>query len=564
MDVAARQDLAEEEGNANELLENALKISEPLELPGWDNAASRAFAKEGTDVSHTRPLASAQGYEIITSRADHARMTDKPTARHDDSSSLRRTFSAGVPAIAVLPEPDASEDEDDDYERQDRRRPSKRMRVQDEDEDEGVVEEDELMDELTHDSGVAFLSDDGLGVHHRDNAYPATKGGDSQLSPHDDGEANPFLLQPQQTQDRDYDLPVDVETFRPLLFESQIEPHMQTPVHTPQKQLPYQELYSQSSREHPAPMPNSPPSHSAAEDAQLEQLQHFAHDRALGIDVFAQLRGRKIARPLTPTMIVASTVSDEPFAPPPPDEQEQRSVPQGFFDRNTLQLSSIDSLPPTSNHSVQHRYLSSIDFIQKQPIIRHLRSLQVDLVERDTLSGVHLMYDCSSAAICTNLCTLPADIENVTKLLCQQSYHFSSILIVFEAYPPTLSFRAPPTNKASLTTSSTNLEDFWAYSPPVIKAVRKLRRDLSVAEGLNEKHQGCLVKMAFGANPEEVARYLRMGGDQVDDGGVLWDARNWLDDELPVSVFVCLSRSVGPTLENDAYRTSWIWLRLLA
>jgi hypothetical protein len=232
----------------------------------------------------------------------------------------------------------------------------------------------------------------------------------------------------------------------------------------------------------------------------------------LGIASFMHLRRKNDAelepRPaqVPASLPVAPDHAAEPFVP--------HAVPAEIFDPNTLRTPS-----PWPPPSTRHRYMASMDILQKQALIRALRApyCAVDIVERDTLDGVDLILDPHSAVIFVPLVMLPSQCEALTRRLGEQSWRYVRLLVVFEAFPTSQAMLNP-------------------FSPPVLKAVKRLRRDLGIAEGRGEKRESMDVWFAFSGTVEEAAVFVRVFGDFVercdDTERVLWDGeRAWLDGE---------------------------------
>ena len=68
-----------------------------------------------------------------------------------------------------------------------------------------------------------------------------------------------------------------------------------------------------------------------------------------------------------------------------------------------------------------------------------------------------------------------------------------------------------------------------------MKAVRKLRRDLSISEGIQTKSAATVVEYAFANDVEEAAAFTRLYGDAAEardsTGGMIWGERLWLTHE---------------------------------
>ena len=199
------------------------------------------------------------------------------------------------------------------------------------------------------------------------------------------------------------------------------------------------------------------------------------------------------------------------------------AAPESIFDRSTLLLPSPWLLPGTL-----HRYLASMDLIQKRPIVRSLglNECAVELVERDTLGGVDLILDPHTAVIVTSILALPSQCEALTVRLGQQSWRFARLLVVFEAFSSSLAYRSE--------SASTRLAPN-AYTPPILKAVKKLRRNLGIAEALETKNSRTSIHFAFADSVREAALFIRCFGDCAEEndttGGTIWGSREWLDVE---------------------------------
>ena len=253
-------------------------------------------------------------------------------------------------------------------------------------------------------------------------------------------------------------------------------------------------------------------------DSSLSNHQREAELTAAVLE-FARLRSKDIAEPQmvsspSPQIHTLPTAESEPDLPP--------SVPEELVDSKTISLHW-----PQPNRTITHRYLASMDVIQKQSIVRSLRAEQclVDLIERDTLGGVDLIIDPHSAIIFMPLHALPSQCESLVNSIGLHSWRYSHLLLVFEAYPEHQSYRP---NKRKPSPLRINF-----YSPPNVKAVKKLRRDLSIAEGIGTKSLGCYVYMAFANTVDEAAFLARSFGEFAeandDTQGALWGTREWLE-----------------------------------
>ncbi|KAF7364539.1 hypothetical protein MVEN_00322900 [Mycena venus] len=263
---------------------------------------------------------------------------------------------------------------------------------------------------------------------------------------------------------------------------------------------------------------NNPPHIGQGIGLEAVSLAPDIASRALGIADFAKLRAKKIIISV-PESLSTSTPNLDRL------EEPSRSIPENVYDRNTLHLPF-----PWNPPNLPHRYMVSMDLVQKQGLVRFLRSrsCSIDLVERDTLAGVDIIIDPKTAIIFTNLLVLPSEFAEVVSKIAQQSWLYSRLLVIFDAYPPAYSFRSKDTCNVP--------SELFAYSPPVLKALGRLRRDLGISEGCGTKREECLVQYAFADTVEEAAMFARYFGDLAeasdDSQGELWGDRAWLDGDV--------------------------------
>ncbi|TCD70106.1 hypothetical protein EIP91_004835 [Steccherinum ochraceum] len=196
----------------------------------------------------------------------------------------------------------------------------------------------------------------------------------------------------------------------------------------------------------------------------------------------------------------------------------RETVPPALVDRNTLDLPEY---PPERRH--QHRYIASMYILERRCLVRSLALPQnaVDLVEREELGGAHLLLDPDSAVYCTSLVALSSQSDELLAAINRLSWNVLNILVVFEAFPAS-SYYKPDQRVPSVK----------SFSPPVIKSVHKLRRDISLAEACFNKCPEANIQYAFALSVDEVAEYIRVFGDAAEGrdvtGGVVWGARDWL------------------------------------
>ncbi|KAI6138477.1 hypothetical protein BKA82DRAFT_4366399 [Pisolithus tinctorius] len=223
-------------------------------------------------------------------------------------------------------------------------------------------------------------------------------------------------------------------------------------------------------------------------------------------------------RPETPHMQAPLVLADSP----------PQTTADEVIDQNT-----VTPPPHWIDATTAHRYMASLSMIQRRAIVQELQgdACRVILAERYSLGGCDIIVDPGQAIIFAPLFALPAQIEALTERISSESWRYDEILVVFEAYPSARSYRA---NDKSGDRGGLGLN---AYTPPILKAIRRLRRIVSIAEGCGTKDNGCSVIWAFANTIEEAAKVVRCFGEEAcaraEQGraGVLWGDREWLEEE---------------------------------
>lgn len=250
--------------------------------------------------------------------------------------------------------------------------------------------------------------------------------------------------------------------------------------------------------------------------------------------VYLTLRGKaSVLRPdIQPSSFTAITLTDTLAAP----SSGPRYTPPELFDDRTLVLPNRLSCPAT-----EHAYMASLSLVQKRALVRELASCcAVGLVERERLgysntsSGAmsdseDLILDCDTAVLFVPLELLPAHSAGLLALLTRLSWRYAHLLVVFACYPSAWDYFGD----AKRSGADGPVASVW--SPPVVKAVRNLKRNLSIAEGLQTKCEACVVEYAFANTLGEAAAFARMYGDLAEardaTGGDVWGERHWLTHE---------------------------------
>jgi hypothetical protein len=177
--------------------------------------------------------------------------------------------------------------------------------------------------------------------------------------------------------------------------------------------------------------------------------------------------------------------------------------------------------------------MSSVEFIQKHVLVRALRSSEcaVELVERQTLGGVDLIVDPYCAVIFLSLFTLSARCDACTERISQQSWKYSRLFVVFEAYPEHRSKRSFAIQNGD-GSASAQASELYAYTQPIVKAIKKFRRDVNIADACGAKCADTKVEYAFADTVNEAALLTRWFGERAEEadetGGILWGEREWL------------------------------------
>jgi hypothetical protein len=246
-------------------------------------------------------------------------------------------------------------------------------------------------------------------------------------------------------------------------------------------------------------------------------------------DLFRAFIGLRNQVTSSRTLEHSETRNDTPAPNQTLDVPEQilpRVAPDDVFDQHTVRLP--EHWVPASS---VHRYLASMTLIQKRALVRELQGhhCRVALVERYDLGGTDIIIDTDYGVLFIPLLALPAHVESAVERISRESWRYLNLLVVLEAFPSAQSYRAD------------RLQDTrpvpHAYTPPTCKAIKKLRRNLGIAEGCGTMNPHCTVTWAFANDTEEAAKFVRCFGEEAcaiskERGhGILWDEREWLEEE---------------------------------
>ncbi|KAL5519637.1 hypothetical protein ACEPAH_1320 [Sanghuangporus vaninii] len=258
------------------------------------------------------------------------------------------------------------------------------------------------------------------------------------------------------------------------------------------------------------------------------------HDK---LSSFLMLRGRQDLSNVSTTAPGPAKLPEKDTAP---EEKPGGTSGQGFSFQ-THHRTPEDLLADTRAFVIpehwktpitQHTYLVSLDFVQQRRLVCSLESsCAVRLVERDSITPMSFTADAGlptpkahsadislilgpdSAVVFFPLSSLPSQSAYKVLLdaLAAYSWRFSNMLLVLIAFPRSQLIRTTNPTKASNDMPS-------SYSPPAIKAARRVRRDLALREGTGEKRTACAIEPAFADDTEQAAKLVRAFGDLVLQG----------------------------------------------
>ncbi|KAG1783349.1 hypothetical protein EV702DRAFT_958741 [Suillus placidus] len=240
------------------------------------------------------------------------------------------------------------------------------------------------------------------------------------------------------------------------------------------------------------------------------------------LDDHLALRNKHVAHDPPPS--VTPPIISEPQALQLNSTSPPRAAPPEILDTHTMCLPDVWN-PPTASHC----YLASMALIQKRALVRALQApeCRVHLVERYVLGGADIVMDPDTAVLVVPLLALPSQVEGLADRISQASWRYTHILIILEAFPSANAFTA------EISTNNIKLMPY-AFSPPMLKAVKKLRRLLTIAEGCGTKSVGCEIQWAFANDVGEAALFVRTFGNLAQEWAfnegrnALWEDRGWL------------------------------------
>ncbi|TFK71936.1 hypothetical protein BDN72DRAFT_957663 [Pluteus cervinus] len=364
----------------------------------------------------------------------------------------------------------------------------------------------------------------------------------------------------------------------------------------------------------PSVIPNPPFGQGTALQQSSSPASLDLNNPFTGLSTFAKLRFLEFA-PSTYDVIEAKRKRKRDEDKRKQDELEEKmnnrpkGPPDDLVDEKTMGIPPVDYFGGKEGGSSEYKYMASLDVIQLRGVVGVFKShpFNTSLVERyslgtttgredghqngrttstmDCLPGVDLILDPHTAVILVSLFTLPAKGGQLVKRISEASWRFSEILIVFQAFPEGQA-RSIPIDSTTVSAASSSstwrrkmeghrmVDAPYAYTPPIIKAVKKLKRDLDIAEGMGTMRGGdgggsgsgdmdsgsgmgtSRVRWVFAANVEEVVCACRQFADEAEGRALgastpsisvpgevgetsfetaaawVWGSRDWLDGDV--------------------------------
>ncbi|KAI0031251.1 hypothetical protein K488DRAFT_86994 [Vararia minispora EC-137] len=187
-------------------------------------------------------------------------------------------------------------------------------------------------------------------------------------------------------------------------------------------------------------------------------------------------------------------------------------VPAEVINDHTLQLP--ETLAPSE---INHVILASLQLMRDRLVLHAMASpaRRIYVSEREMLNGADLALSCEVAVILFPLAHLPSGCNDLKARLDTLSWSFSRILVILESY-----------------TGPQGAQ--YAFTPPVVKAVKRLHRNLTISEAYKTKSADTTISFAYPDTVEKAADFVLFAGEGalgngwVDDGSWLLNEQ---DDE---------------------------------
>jgi hypothetical protein len=227
--------------------------------------------------------------------------------------------------------------------------------------------------------------------------------------------------------------------------------------------------------------------------------------------------------------------NDKRLTSPARSELRKRSTSPVDTEGLLRDLSKLAApLPPleaSSRHN--HRYLASVELLQDRPLMRVLRhdSLRMELLEREWVDGADIVFDCDTALVFAPLfqVSLPSSFRSLKDRLSSLSWRYTDLAIIFKLDEASISGLQRPEDE----------EEGMDLFAQVIRSVKKLQRELALAEAYAIKRPQTVIQMFFVRSAEQAAATVRRLGDVAEARSQFspWGDRLWLGvDEKEVSL----------------------------
>lgn len=198
-------------------------------------------------------------------------------------------------------------------------------------------------------------------------------------------------------------------------------------------------------------------------------------------------------------------------------------------------LSKLASPLPPFEASSRHnqRYLASVELLQDRPLLRALRhdSLCMELLEREWVDGADIVFDCDTALVFAPLfqVSLPSSFRSLKDRLSSLSWRYTDLAVIFKLDEASFSGLQQTQDEGTGV-------DLFAL---VIRSIKKLQRELALAEAYAIKRPQTVIQMFFVRSVEQAATTARFLGDMAEARSQFspWGDRLWLGvDEKEVSL----------------------------
>ena len=182
-------------------------------------------------------------------------------------------------------------------------------------------------------------------------------------------------------------------------------------------------------------------------------------------------------------------------------------------------------LPPMeASPRHNHRYLASVELLQDRPLMRALRydSLRMELLEREWVDGADIVFDCDTASVFAPLfqVLLPTSFRSLKDRLSSLSWRYTDLAVIFKLDEASISGLQRPQDE----------EEGIDLFARVIRSIKKLQRELALAEAYAIKRPQTVIQMFFVRSAEQAAATARLLGDVAEARSQFgpWGDRLWL------------------------------------